>query len=110
MIYTICIENLKLKTIIGILEKERVKPQEVLVWCFIEYEKCKREFINYADVSKMIENMLVENRYFLIEDALEDIITNISKNFKDIKTIRLKLSKSEILDNCEVAVELFRKI
>ncbi len=110
MIYTICIENLKLRAVIGILEKERVKSQAILALCFIEYEKCETEFINYADVSKMIENMLIENRYNLIEDALEDIIKNITNSFKGIRTIRLKLSKPEILDNCEVAVELFRKI
>lgn len=110
MLYTICIENLKLRAIIGILEKERVESQEIIAWCFIEYEKCEVEFINYAKVSKMIENMLVKNRYNLIEDALDDIINNITNSFNGVKTIRLKLAKPEILDNCVVAVELFRKI
>ncbi len=108
--YKVSIESLSVKAIIGILDFERLKPQEIIVDCFIEYEKIGRLFINYAEVVSVIEKMLVEQKYELIEDGLEDIIETLCKKYSQIQTVRLKLSKSQILENCVVGVELFRKI
>ena len=107
--YTIYIEDLKIEAIIGILPKERKKPQEIVVACEIGYTKKCDAFINYAEVVALIEKMLVANKYGLIEDALEEIIETLSKNFNQIKSVKLKLMKPQILDNCTVGVSHFRK-
>ncbi len=108
--YTIYIEDLKVEAIIGILPKERKKTQEIVVDCEIVYEKKLDEFINYAEVVSLIETMLVERKYGLIEDALEEIIDILAKKFNQIKSIKLKLLKPQILINCTVGVSRFRKI
>ena len=107
--YTIYIEDLKVEAIIGILPKERKKPQDIVVSCEIGYEKKLDKFINYAEVVTLIEEMLVDKKYGLIEDALEEIIESLSKNFNQIKSVKLKLMKPQILDNCTVGVSHFRK-
>ena len=103
--YTIHIENLKLKAVIGLLDFERTNPQMIIADCMIDYEREDEMFIDYAIVSKMIEEMLREGQYFLIEDALDEIILAIKDTFFTIKSITLKLSKPEILANCTVSVK-----
>jgi len=107
--YTIYIEDLKIEAIIGILPSERKKTQKIIVNCKIVYERKLDEFINYAEVVSLVETMLVEKKYGLIEDALEELTTVLSEKFKQIKSIKLKLSKPQILDNCIVGVELYSK-
>ena len=108
--YTIHIEDLKVEAVIGILDFERVKPQPITIQCKIEYIKENDDFINYAEVVTFIEQMLVTQKYALIEEALDEIIEALIIKYKQIKSIRLKLSKPKILDNCIVGVEAFRKI
>ncbi len=108
--YTICIENLKVEAVIGILDKERITPQLIVAHCFIEYKKSFDLFINYAEVVAVIKNMLIEHKYDLLEDALVEIVDALCVNFRQIESIKLKLSKPEILINCVVGVEYFRKI
>ena len=50
----ILIENLTFFAIIGILENERITPQQVIVDCIIDYSYSKNNFINYAEVSTTI--------------------------------------------------------
>ncbi len=107
--FTIYIEALKIKAIIGILDFERKKPQEIVAECTITYEKIGENFVDYAKVSHLIEKMLKESQYLLIEDALDEIINEIKKRFSCIKIIKLKLSKPKILTNCTVSVEKTRK-
>ncbi len=107
--YTIYIENLKVRAIIGILEKEREASQLIVANCFLEYEKQDDEFINYAEVASLIEESLVKQKYMLIEDALDEIVDAIHKMYREVKSVKLKLSKPDILKNCIVGVELFRK-
>ena len=105
--YTIYIEKLTLEAIIGILDFERENPQPVVADCVICYEKKGEKFIDYAKVSHLIEDMLIRGQYLLIEDALEEVISAIKERYTDIKSIKLKLSKPQILANCTVSVEKF---
>lgn len=105
----IYIENLTFKTIIGILKEERVTPQKVIINCQIKYNYKNDDFINYATVAKMIENNMKKSKYLLIEDALLSITEEIKSTFFHISSIKLKISKPDILDECDVSVELHRK-
>jgi len=93
---------------VGILEKERITPQQVIADIEIEYIKIDETFINYAEVANLIESTMIDKKYHLLEEALEDISGKIKLHFPSILTIRLKLLKPNILDNCEVGVEIFK--
>lgn len=107
--YTIYIEDLHFFTIIGILGKERFEAQKVSVDTVITYEKKQESFINYAEVAIMIEETMQKEQFYLLEDALEKLSIMIGEKFPDICTLGLKITKPDILENCSVSVEIFRK-
>ncbi len=107
--YKILISDLKFLAIIGILDEERVTPQKVIADIEIVYAKEDEIFINYAEVSKLIEKTMQKEKFLLLEEALEDIVGKIKLQFPSSLTINLKLLKPDILDNCTVGVEIFKK-
>ena len=100
---TIHIEDLKFQTIIGILDFEREREQEVIINLEIEYDFIK-EFINYAEISDMIKSTMKESQYLLIEDALKDLSLKLKKEFSQINALNLKITKPSILSDCAVSV------
>lgn len=100
---TIHIEDLKFQCIIGILDFERITPQNVIIQVEIEYH-FSENFINYADVVKVIKNTMLEEKFLLIEDALKKIPEILKKDFQDISTLFLKITKPTILPECRVSV------
>jgi len=101
---TIQIENLTFDTIIGILPEERVVPQKVIVNVELDYEYNKSIFINYATLADLIQNDIKKSQYKLIEDALLSLHLKIKKQFSQISSIKLKISKPTILAHCGVSV------
>lgn len=100
------IENLKFQSIIGILDFERVTPQEVIINIHIDY-KHEENFIDYAQVVTFIKGLMINSQFLLIEDALKEISLKLNKEFKGIKSINLKITKSSILPDCMVSVSDF---
>ncbi len=103
---TIYIEDLKFQTIIGILDFERITAQEVIINLQISYSYCN-DFINYADVSELIQKTMKQKKYLLIEEALNDLSQILKENFSTIESLKLKITKPSILPNCKVSVEEF---
>lgn len=101
----ILIENLTFESIIGILENERINPQQVIVDCIIEYPYCDNHFINYADVSNTIEKTVQDEKFHLIEEALEHVARTLKNDFPLINELHLTLRKPNILQNCTVGVQ-----
>ncbi|MEA1916897.1 MAG: dihydroneopterin aldolase [Campylobacterota bacterium] len=97
------IDGLKFQTIIGVLDFERVTPQDVIIYCKFEYAY-RGTFINYVDVRDLIKADMIENKYELIEDALISITNKMKKKFISIKSVDLKIVKPSILDDCDVSV------
>ena len=99
------IQNLTFDTIIGILDFERTTPQKVIVNISFKYkfDKQTKDFVNYAEVASLIEKLMKEKQYLLIEDAILDIRKNL-KDIFNIKDIKLKITKPNILTNCTVSV------
>lgn len=99
------IQNLTFDTIIGILDFERTTPQKVIVNISFKYKfnKHTKDFVNYAEVASLIEKLMKEKQYLLIEDAILDIRKNLKVIF-NIKKIKLKITKPNILTNCTVSV------
>ena len=100
---TIHVEDLKFQCIIGILDFERVTPQDVIVNLTIDY-KYENNFINYADIVQIIKKMMINNQFELIEDAINAINLNLIKEYKSIKSLNLKITKPSILPDCMVSV------
>ena len=100
---TIHIDDLKFQCIIGILDFEREKVQDVTLNITIDYEY-KDEFINYADVVNLVKSTMTEKKFLLIEDALSELSKTLQKEFSKINTLYLKITKPSILPDCRVSV------
>ena len=100
---TIYIEDLKFHAILGILDFERITPQEIIVNLKIEYDY-NDEFINYADVASIVKSTMIERKFLLIEDALKDLSLQLKNKFSNINILLLKITKPSILPDCRVSV------
>ena len=105
-LYNIHINGLSFKAIIGILDFERVKKQRVIVDFSSTYDNSV-EFVDYGYVAQKIKKMIKKNKYFLIEDALNDIENKLYKKYKTIKNINIKITKPNIMKSCTVGVSTF---
>lgn len=100
----IIIKNLTFETIVGILDKERLTPQKVILHVKIDYPYEKENFIDYAVVSSFLETEMQQMRYFLLEDALDDLSQKLKNSYPQIHTLKLKIFKPHILSNAMVGV------
>ncbi|MDD2651584.1 MAG: dihydroneopterin aldolase [Sulfurimonas sp.] len=101
---TIHIEDLKFQCIVGILDFERKMPQDVIINLTIEYDYQKDAFIDYALVVQKLKKMMIDSQFYLLEEALQEIIALLAKEYKGIKNISLKITKTSILNDCSVSV------
>ncbi len=101
---TIHIEDLTFKAIIGILDFERTSPQQVEVETKINYIYTENNFINYALLIKLIENQLKNRKFYLLEEAIDEIGALILKEYPQIESLYLKISKPEIIPNAKVSL------
>ena len=100
---TIEIKDLEFETIIGILDFERVRQQKVQINCRIDYTY-DQEFLNYVLVAEHIENEMIKHEFKLIEEVLLSLNSSLKQEFPRISTLFLKISKPDILANCEVSL------
>ena len=98
------ISNLTFKCIIGILDFERIKKQKVIINLSFEYEFSKNSFINYAEVSELLEKTMKKQKFLLLEDAIV-YIENLLNTSYNINNLKIKISKPNILKNCVVSLE-----
>ena len=101
---TIHIEALTFDVIIGLLDFERDKPQQVIIDLEATYNYADEQFIDYADVSYLIQNELKTERYELLEEALLGVKSVLYTTYPQLKTLSLKISKPNILPHCNVAL------
>ncbi len=101
---TIHVEDLKFQCIVGILDFERLEPQDVIINLKIEYAYTKEEFINYALVAQKVKEMMQEKQFYLLEEALEELSQALRTEFTAIKNLNIKITKPSILDDCKVGL------
>jgi len=99
------IKELRFKCIIGILPKERINEQEVIIDTSFIYAYEKDSFIDYSLVANDIKNIMINKKFELLEDALL-FIKNDLKTSYNMKKLRLKITKPDILPDCFVSVAL----
>jgi len=97
------IKDLSFECIIGILDFERVTPQSVCINTHITYTY-NQEFLNYALVAEHIENEMKTEQFELIEEAILSLNRSLKVTFPLISILFLKISKPDILANCEVSL------
>ena len=103
---TIHIEELEIIAIIGILNFERIKTQPIMVDATIEYDYSENQFISYVEIINIIETMIINKKYMLLEDALSDIKLKILERYSQISRLNLKISKPNIIKNANVGVSI----
>jgi len=101
---TIHIESLTFESIIGILDFERLKEQKVIIDLTIDYNYSNDFFINYAEVITLLKEDMIENKYELLETALNALEKKLLATYPQIESFNLKISKPNILDNVNVAL------
>ncbi len=106
--YTIVIEDLTFKAILGLLEEERSEEQLIVVNLKIEYED-KKNYIDYAKVCDIVQDTIQNGKFLLVEDAIDEIEKQLKKEFAQMRMFYLSVKKPEILKNALVGVEILRK-
>jgi len=98
------IEDLKFKTIIGLLDFERIKEQEIIINLQASYLYTNNNFINYADLVSLIEKNIKEEKYILLEDALLGLKNLLYKKYLQLQRLSIKITKPNIISHCKVSL------
>ncbi len=97
------IEDLRFNCIIGLHDFERHTPQELVIDLELDYEY-RDSFINYADLVALIESNLQEEKYELLETALNALFNLIKQAYPLTQSLQIKITKPDIIPNCRVCV------
>ncbi|GAA8087206.1 dihydroneopterin aldolase [Helicobacter pylori] len=101
------IHNLVFETILGILEFERLKPQKISVDLDLFYTQLpSKAYLDYMEIQELIQKMIQEKQYLLIEDALKDLSHALKTRYSAISELYLKISKLEISPNSQVGASV----
>jgi len=88
---TICIKNLKLRTIIGINEEERINKQDILINVTLqviplpfEDQDTDLPFPNYRTLTKKIIKEVEVSQFFLLEKLTEHLLDLVMEDTRVI--------------------------
>ena len=112
----VLITDLTLQMSIGIHDFEKIKKQEVKFNISIDVspsltpiENKLKSIVNYETVIKDITKLTKNKHYELLETLAEDIFFELFKN-NNIKKIKLKIEKTQIIKNTSsVGIEIIKK-
>lgn len=112
----IFIKGLKINTIVGILEHERIYPQPLVLDITLEHDlkPCAKsgdldKSINYAEVCELVTQFIQEHPAYLLETLAEDVCQFILGKFKPA-TVTLSITKPNAVLNTEgVGIKITRK-
>jgi len=100
------INDLTFQCIIGILDFERENEQKVIIDISFEYfyNEDASNFIDYSKVANLVQTTMQNKKFKLIEEAIIFIRSKLKSKY-NIKNLKVKISKPDILNNCVVSVE-----
>ncbi|CAA6827319.1 MAG: Dihydroneopterin aldolase [uncultured Sulfurovum sp.] len=101
---TIHIEELTFDCIIGILDFERLEVQKIIIDLSIDYHYYNNFFINYAQVIALVQKDMINNKYELLETALNELEIKLLSTYPQIKRFTLKITKPNIINNAKVSL------
>lgn len=109
MEYVIFLEDFVLEVVIGILPFERERTQKIRLDGAFSYFKSEGDsFLDYRELREFFKQAFLRE-FGLLEEALEYFKSEIPKQFPQIQSYRLKISKLEIFEDCKVAVQISSK-
>lgn len=97
------INELTFKCIVGILPFERENKQKVIVNLSFNYQFSNNTFIDYSEISALIEKTMKKEKFELLEEAIIYIEKLLNDKYP-ISNLQLKISKPNILHNCIVSL------
>lgn len=96
--------KLKFRCIIGILKFERKKKQKII----IKVRARSDEFLDYAQVSKLIKKCYKKQKFRTLEESLEFSVLKLKEHFSSLDSVKISAFKPEIIKNAKVGVS-FKK-
>lgn len=121
MNFDIVIKDLKIKTMIGILPKEREKAQNIMLNLkasidlqnidsyhlqSVDSSNLGENLIDYAILREIILGVFKDNSFFYLESALLALQKAILGRFPQILKLKLSIKKMEIFSDCTPIVRL----
>jgi len=101
------IKNLKLRTIIGINDWERVEKQDVVINMEVELDRIKamdtdriEDTVNYKSLTKQIISEVEQSKFFLLEKLAHHILQVLLKD-KKIKRATVEIDKPSALRSAD---------
>jgi len=101
---TIRIEELRFKTIIGLLDFEREREQTVIVDLEIDYDFLPGDFLDYAAIADTVTEHIRQKRYELLEEALLGLERVLHHTYPAIRRLKCRITKPHILPHARVSV------
>ena len=117
MIGTVYIQNLNIQCIVGILPHERKQKQQLLLNIEVDYdfEEAKNSehitnAVDYTQIAKNVEDLLVFQKYQLIETAVEAIADLLFRKWPRLEKCSIQIKKPSAIANADfAAVKIVRK-
>jgi dihydroneopterin aldolase len=104
---TIFIDQIKVETIIGVYEPERITKQPLLIDLEMQYDTSQaiasdnlRHALDYHKITTDIHAFVSQSSFQLIEALAQAIAMRVLKN-KTVKTVSVSLSKPMALDQAK---------
>ena len=98
----VLIQNFKFEAIIGILDFERERKQEILINAKFGAD----EFIDYAKSCEFIKSSFENEKFLLVEDALNFFATKFKERHSTLKYFYMQIFKPQILSSATVGAEI----
>ncbi|WP_104747507.1 FolB domain-containing protein [Helicobacter cetorum] len=103
IIKSVHVHDFIFETILGILEHERHAPQKVRLNLDATYkEPCSKNYLDYMQVQKLLQDTMNERRYLLIEDALNELPSILKTFYPNLSKITLQIMKLEVCNHSQV--------
>ncbi len=113
--FTISITNLKIETIIGVLEEEKQNPQTIIIDAKITFDGSKsaksdkiEDTIDYFQVTRLITENVQASSFELLEKLL-DFIINIIMKFSLVKEAEVTIHKPKALESFGASLSISAK-
>ena len=104
----IFLRELKVTTLIGIYEREKVVPQTLQIDLDIALPNSRactsddiKDALDYAEVAKHLQAVLSEGHFSLMETLAEHIAQIIIKDFK-APWVKVSVAKLQAIQNCKM--------
>lgn len=101
--FLLSLRDFKIDAIIGVLPKEKVESQTILLNLEIVYSG---SLIDYAIIREDILEIFKNNNFAYLENALKALQDSILSKFSNIKALSLEIKKLKIFMDCTPSVAI----